>query len=54
MVKEGPVLWAILRGYRSEFTGWRGFRLPNQVRGEERLKHRHWVPSVSQEYTSPT
>lgn len=42
MVKEGPVLWAILRGYRSEFTGGLrgGFRLSNQVRGEERLKHK--------------
>lgn len=28
------------------------FRPPNQGRGEEKLKHRHWVPSISQGYTS--
>lgn len=42
MVKEGPVLWAILRDYRSEFMagGEGGSDYPIRLRIEERLKHR--------------
>lgn len=33
-------MWAILRGYRLEFTGGREVPITNQMRGKEKLKHR--------------
>lgn len=33
-------MWAILKGYRLEFTGGREVQITNQMRGKEKLKHR--------------